>query len=504
MQAASGDYIASRKVGLDEILANPVRAGTQQPQRVLFSGQDPVFHFSYILGFATLLAVSYWNFTLTLSRFEHVRLENLVRIFLILLALVFAPVAIAQSNATDTDLQIQLNQIYASTTDLSAVTAQVENGVVTLSGEIANSEMAQDAVDIAKSANGTIYVQDQIDRLLVVDSDVFSALDGLQKDAADIVQALPIIGLALLVLALFIWLGNVLSKREKFWARVATNPFLGDLLAQTVRVLFVVIGLVLALNLLGAEGLIATILGGAGLVGIAIGFAVRDTLENYLASILLSLRQPFRAGDHVLIGDCSGKVMRLTSRATILMTMDGNHLRIPNSTVFKAIILNYSTNPERRFDFELGVDAADDPVAAMKAGLDIMRASEYILNDPAPAAVISNVGDSNIVIKFLGWVDQGTTSFGKSRSLSIRAVKNELEAQGFSLPEPIYRVKLDGGEGLKSSSQPTMTPRKTTPKALDPSDPEFDITPDDAIDEKVGEALAAGEDNLLDDSKPVE
>ena len=238
-------------------------------------------------------------------------------------------------------------------------------------------------------------------------------------------------------------------------------------------------------------------------MGLAIGFAVRDTLENYLASIMLSLRQPFRAGDHVLIGDREGKVMRLTSRATILMTMDGNHLRIPNPTVFKAVILNYTTNPDRRFTFSLGVDVADDPVAAMQSGLDVMRAHDFVKDEPAPSASISEVGDSNIVINFFGWVDQTKASFGKSRSLSIRSVKDALEAQGFSLPEPIYRVKLDGISGGELKLQKA---KPANPKAqIEHAEMELDTTPDTSIDKKVDAELAASREiNLLDETKPVE
>lgn len=426
-----------------------------------------------------------------------------MRKFLILLTLMWAPLAMAQTAPQDNEVQSRLNDIFDSTTDLSDVTATVENGVITLSGEIANSELAKEAVSIADAQAGAVYVQDQIDRVLVANNDVNSALEGLQKDAADIFQALPIIGLALLILLLFIWLGGVIARREKFWSRVATNPFLGDLLSQTFRVILAIIGLIIALNLLGAQAMIATILGGAGVVGIAIGFAVRDTLENYLASIMLSLRQPFRAGDHVLIGDREGKVMRLTSRATILMTLDGNHLRIPNSTVFKAIILNYTTNPERRFEFELGIDAADDPIAAIKVGLDVMAENHFVLSEPAPSATICNVGDSNIVIKYLGWVDQKSTSFGKARSLSIRGVKDALETQGFSLPEPIYRVKLDGLEGPTFDAKPVKKASK--PKVRAENEHLIDVAPDDGIDEKVEQELAdSGADNFLDDSKPAE
>ena len=125
------------------------------------------------------------------------------------------------------------------------------------------------------------------------------------------------------------------------------------------------------------------------------------------------------------------------------MTLEGNHLRIPNSTVFKGIILNYTTNPERRFDFKLGVDAADDPVAAMQTGLDAVKTHDFVLEDPEPSALITDVGDSSIVIKFSGWVDQSKTNFGKARSLAIRSAMRVLEDNGFTLPEPIYRVRFD-------------------------------------------------------------
>lgn len=424
-----------------------------------------------------------------------------MRAFLICLALFFASPVFAQT--ADLDAQTSLSAIYGSTTDMAKISVTVENGVATLSGDIPNADIAAKAVEIAQNRDGIVYVQDQLDRALVGENNVGNALGGLEKDLREITKALPLIGLALFVFFFMWWVGNIVSRRKALWGRIATNPFLGELLSQTVRVLFIVGGLIIALNLLGAQSLIATILGGAGVVGIALGFAVRDTLENYLASIMLSLRQPFRAGDHVLIGEREGKVMRLTSRATILMTMDGNHLRIPNSAVFKAVILNYTTNSERRFNFQLGVDAADDPVAAMKTGLDVMRGHDFVLDDPAPSASISEVGDSNIVINFFGWVDQTQASFGKARSLSIRSVKDALEDQGFSLPEPIYRVKLDNMSGtqlhLKRSGE-TKTPAKRQPTELDE-----DTAPDTSIDSKVEAELdAAGETNLLDTNRPVE
>ena len=125
------------------------------------------------------------------------------------------------------------------------------------------------------------------------------------------------------------------------------------------------------------------------------------------------------------------------------MTMDGNQLRIPNADVFKGVILNYSKNPERRFTFELGVDANDDPLAAIKVGLDAIHRLDFVLEKPKSIAIITNVGDSNILLEFQVWVDQSQTDFYKARSIAIRETKHALENEGFSLPEPIYRLRFN-------------------------------------------------------------
>lgn len=249
------------------------------------------------------------------------------------------------------------------------------------------------------------------------------------------------------------------------------------------------------------------------MVGLAIGFAVRDTLENYISSIMLSIRQPFRANDHVVIEGNEGRVARLTSRATVLMTLDGNHLRIPNSTVFKSVILNYTRNPERRFDFDLGIDADDDPIMAMTVGLDAMRALPFVLPDPEPTAIIKTVGDSNIVVTFMGWINQSSSDFGKSRSLAIRAVKTVLEEQGFTLPEPIYRLRFDNQQAARQIAE-TAEPPKAHVAAEAPRRPAatsesasqlLDVSPDDYLEQKVNSERASDTDSdLLDSDRPVE
>ncbi|PYE36426.1 mechanosensitive ion channel family protein [Psychrobacter fozii] len=343
----------------------------------------------------------------------------------------------------DNDIRQRIEGIFSEIDGLQAVNVGVAQGVVTLTGETPNEKKAQQAINLTNRLTDVVTVSDQIDRTLDVQDNVTTVYQGLKVQAKNLVKALPLLLVGIILFILVSWFGSWLSNRKRMWQRLTPNPFVAELLSQTVKVIFIIFGLILALSLIGAETILSTLLGGAGVIGIAVGFAVKDTIENYIASLMLSIRQPFRARDHIVINGQEGIVVRLTSRATILMTLDGNQLRIPNSEVFKGTILNYTKNPERRFTFELGVDANDDPLAAIKVGLDAIHCLAFVLDEPKAIAVISNVGDSNIVLEFQVWVDQSETDFSKARSIAIRETKHALEDEGFSLPEPIYRLRFN-------------------------------------------------------------
>lgn len=430
--------------------------------------------------------------------------------------------ALKDSSATDAAIRTRIKNIYAELDALKGVSVEVKQGVVKLGGEVSNEVAAQQAERLATRLAGVVTVEERINRTLAVRDNVEPVVEKLQTHISNFIKALPLLALAFLVLVLFTLFGGFLARRKVLWQKIAPNPFLAELLAQAVRVVLFLLGAILALDLLSASAVITTVLGGAGVVGLAIGFAVRDTMENYISSIMLSLRQPFRAKDHVVINGHEGVVVRLTSRATILMTLDGNHLRIPNSEVFKGIILNYTTNPDRRFEFDLGVDAEDDPVAAMKTGLDAIRGLEFVLDEPQPSALIVNVGDSNIVIKFMAWVNQDQTDFGKARSLAMRSAMQVLQEQGFTLPEPIYRLRFDPllNSALESSLHaraPTdsteslrnkyiETPvRPKVKQTVAEEDDTLDVSPKTYFDQKVeAEIRAEGDSDLLDDGRPRE
>ncbi|ANY18742.1 Small-conductance mechanosensitive channel [Tsuneonella dongtanensis] len=415
-------------------------------------------------------------------------------------------------DGSDERIGRRLQGIFGELPAFADVEVAVNEGVVTLTGTVPADDDIDRAEGIAGRVAGVVTVENRLERDVSIDGG--AAVGGLAERVAEFTRLLPLLGLALAVWLGISLLGYLIAGIGALWQRLAPNSFLAELIASAIRFVFVVGGLVVALDIVGATALLGAVLGGAGLAGIALGFAMRDTIENYVASLMLSLRQPFRANDHVVIDGSEGRVIRLTSRATVLMTLDGNHLRIPNANVFKATILNYTRNPKRRFDFLLGIDADDDPEVARCVGRDALAALPFVLAEPPPEARTEEVGDSNIVLKFLGWIDQQDSDWFKAKSGAIAAVKSALEDAGFALPEPIYRLRFDArttplpfeqvehGE-VRSAGKPKKKPDS---KAVSP-EPE-DVRPNREIAEMVADerrtAPAEQERDLLDEGRPVE
>ena len=425
-----------------------------------------------------------------------------------------------QAAGQDARIEARLSDIFANVPSLSQVQVDVREGVVTLSGTAPDDAALARAEAIAGGVEGVATVENGIERDVSVD--LGGEIGGLGERLDQFTRMLPLLLAAVLVALLIGGFGYLLASLTGMWRRLAPNAFLAELIASALRFAFAIGGVVVALDMIGAGALMGAVLGGAGVVGIALGFAMRDTVENYVASLMLSLRQPFRANDHVVIESHEGRVIRLTSRATVLMTLDGNHLRIPNSTVFKAVILNFTRNPQRRFDFELGVDADDDAEAARKLGRATLAGLDFVLNDPRAEVQIARVGDSNVVLSFFGWVDQRQADFLKAKSRAIAVCKAALEEAGFALPEPIYRLRFDQRTATlpfeniaeTRTGAPPPPPAPSTPSGTAPArkpavaiEHDEDLAPHDEIARMVDEERAetAGQEkDLLDTSRPVE
>ena len=350
-----------------------------------------------------------------------------------------------RSSDADRAIEKRIKEIFSELDGLRSISVRVEAGVVTLSGTVLSPKGIREADQLVRRVKGVVKVRNDLKQSANVEERLYQIFNRFMSRGQDVLLFLPLFVIAAVAGCLIAGIGVLIARFKEPFNRVAPNTFIAGLYRQIVRIGFILIGIVVALDFLDASAMLGTILGAAGVAGLAIGFAVRDTIENYLATIMLSVRQPFRPNDLVQIEGHEGRVIRLTSRATVLMTPDGNHVRIPNATVFKGVVQNFTSNPERRFTFELGIDAESDIDQAIELCNRTLGSIGFVLKVPPPATWVRDVGDSNVILMITGWLDQTATDFRKGRSEAIRLSKDALEQAGFSLPEPIYRLRLANG-----------------------------------------------------------
>lgn len=313
----------------------------------------------------------------------------------------------------------------------------------------------------------------------------------VQDKFARLIANLPLLIVAILIVAFSIWFGGWVSRHMKLLRRISyQNPYMDGLLRNIVKFLIVLGGVLLALDLLGATSLVGAVLGSAGVVGLVLGFAFKDIAENYVSGILLSIRQPFNPGDLVRIDTHEGRVVALTARATLLMTLDGNQLLLPNAAVFKSVMLNYTRNPRRRFDFTTNVDVAASWSQAMSVGMETIGGIPGVLHDPAPSALIKDLSDNGATLQFFGWIDQKHSDLSKTRSEAMRLVRRTLREAGITPPEGIQKIALSRFADLDDS-------RAMVKEAQHAGDVSVDRT----LDAAVAHANQSESGNLLEDAR---
>jgi small conductance mechanosensitive channel len=390
------------------------------------------------------------------------------------------PAASASAGATDPALVRHLDARFRAISGLQKIEAAAVEGVVILKGEVLSEDERKLAEVIASQTPGVAKVENRITLSSRLRDRFQVALEVAGDKLVRLVAATPLLLVALIIVWLSTRLGRQVYRRPRWLQRRlrSANPYMEGLVQRVLQWLIVLLGVLLALDLLGATSLVGAVLGSAGVVGLALGFAFKDIAENYIAGVLLSLRRPFSPGDHLVIDSKhEGRVVALTARSTLLMTLDGNQLSLPNAVVFRSVVLNYTQNPKRRFDFLVPLDPASSVGDAQREGLAAIARVEGVLADPAPYALVQEYLPDRLSVQFLGWVEQTKNSTNRVRSEAMRAAKTAIDRAG------IRRA------GVPADAPPPPRVREA------PADTSVDRDIDDQLAEAQRES---GADNLLD------
>jgi small conductance mechanosensitive channel len=202
----------------------------------------------------------------------------------------------------------------------------------------------------------------------------------------------------------------------------------------------VLLGLVIlaALDQLGINTTSALAVLGA--LGLAVGLALKDSLSNFAAGIMLMFFHPFRVGHFIEAGGTAGTVEEVQMFHTLLRTRDNRMITVPNGQIYAGTIVNYSQEPTRRIDLMIGVSYDDDLQRAREVIRSVLETEARILTDPAPTIMIMNLGDSSVDIAVRPWVR--TADFWSVRGELIENLKVALENAGLSIPYPQRDVYL--------------------------------------------------------------
>ena len=392
----------------------------------------------------------------------------------------------------DSQLEQRLQATFSEVEAFRGITVTVQHGVAHLRGTVVDPQQATEAERLAREFEGVLYVENEVTAETDLVDRVTPAVSRLQEYGQLFVEYLPVGLVAFLILLLTggiaRWIGGWEAGR-----RLRLSPLAWSLVRRLIQVVLVLVGLVVTFDLLGVTSLVGALLGTAGVAGLALGFAFQDIIENYLAGVLLSVRQPFRVNDLVSIDGHEGRVVRLTARELVLFTFEGNHVRLPNATVFKNVLVNYTLNEQRLVVFEVGVHPQEDLTTVQRLGVETLGAMTGILEEPPPFARIVAIGDSSVTVRYHGWVNQTEADFTKVQSEAIRLVKTALDEAGVDLPEPTFRIIQ-----MPSFEEPADEEKQMPPQSVQEQARSVDVTPDGRMEAQVDEeAHDPDEPNLL-------
>ncbi|WP_292756847.1 mechanosensitive ion channel family protein [Methylophaga sp. UBA2689] len=236
---------------------------------------------------------------------------------------------------------------------------------------------------------------------------------------------------------------------RKIMVRANMDPILINFSSSIINILLLLFVLIAALDKLGVNttSMIAVL----GAAGLAVGLALKDSLQNFAAGVMLIMYRPFRIGHFVEVAGVLGIVEQITIFNTVMRTPDNREVIVPNGNIYAGVITNYSARDTRRIDMVFGIGYDDDLLKAKQIITDIVTGHELVLNDPEPIIRVAELGDSSITFNVWPWVN--ASDLATVRADLIETIKLAFDANGISIPYPQMDVHFNNVDAANESSQ---------------------------------------------------
>lgn len=271
------------------------------------------------------------------------------------------------------------------------------------------------------------------------------------ENPVDLIRALAWIFLGIPALfAVSRWVRAVVGKRYSLQQ--------GLVVGKVVLYPGLLLILVTALNQLGFS--LTPLLGAAGIIGIAIGFASQTSVSNVISGFFLIAERPFEVDDVIQVGSTIGRVLSIDTLSVKLRTFDNRFVRIPNETIVKSEVTTITRFPIRRLDLNVGVAYKEDIPRVRDLLIDVSRANPRALMEPAPMVFFDGYGDSSLDLRLTVWATR--ENFFALKNSMLEQIKARFDAEGIEIPFP-HRTLYTGevtdpfpirlvGEGLAAAA----------------------------------------------------
>ncbi|MBD2387028.1 mechanosensitive ion channel family protein [Cylindrospermum sp. FACHB-282] len=276
-----------------------------------------------------------------------------------------------------------------------------------------------------------------------MNAEITAVWDKVQVMINGFIMLLPNIILALIVFTLFVVVGRAIKrlvKRLTRHHRYARN--LGMVLGRLAQGITILVGLFVSLSIVIPSLKAGDLVQLLGISGVAIGFAFRDILQNFLAGILILLTEPFQIDDQIVFKGFEGTVENIQTRATTIRTYDGRRIVIPNSELFTNSVTVNTAFENRRLEYDIGVGYGDDIDRTKQLMLEAMHGVDVVLKDPAPDVLVMELAESTVNIRIRWWIKPPRRIDAlESRDQVISAIKQKLYVEnGIDLPYPTRQI----------------------------------------------------------------
>ncbi|HQX52838.1 MAG TPA: mechanosensitive ion channel [Planctomycetaceae bacterium] len=421
-----------------------------------------------------------------------------------------------QPLARDEDIRQRIQKILEATGEYTDAQVSVKQGVVFLKGRAKTDRLKEWAGTTSGKVEDVVAVFNGLEVLPPSPWDFTATIVGLEDLWRSFLGASPLFVFGLLTLFLA-GIAALFSTRVLRWSmqQQIASLLLRDVLARFGGFLFFLVGVYIILQVAGLARLALTVVGGTGLVGLAIGIAFRDITENFLSSVFLSIQRPFQTGDLLDVAGTLGYVERVTSRNTVLMTLDGNMVQIPNATVYKSTLRNFSSNPNRREDFVVGIGYENMVPKAQEVALKVLTEHPAILADPEPWVLVDNFGKATVDLRVYFWLDGSKHSWLKVKSSVMRLVKRAFQENSISIPDEAREIIFPKGLDIRSSRPPMPSQVHVGNRSVSSANPPQETaaiataaegglhSEAEQIEEQAQQSRSADEANLLNQNDDV-